>query len=153
MKIIFITREGYSLPGARIRCYNFSRELSKYGIETQVLSFSDDLGAKDGAGESELNVKDKIKFNVEAFKKLLKEKEALFCVQRLNYHSFAPYLAYLFHRNKNRIILDLDDWEMREDPKYHFGFYPSSKAHFLTRLISKKSIFCIAASKYLEDFL
>ena len=151
MRIIFITREGYNLPGARIRCYNFAKELAKYGINTEVLSFSDTLGAKDGEGESDMGLRDKIGFNWTAFKRLIKDKETIFYIQRFNYHSLAPYLAHLL--NKNRIILDLDDWEMRENPKYYLGFYPSSKAHYLTREIAQRSIFCVAASHFLKDFL
>ncbi len=150
MKIIFITREGYNLAGARIRCYNFSRELRNYGIDTETLSFCDNLGAKDGKDESRMGIVDKISLNYRAFKKI-KDKKAILYIQRFNYHSFAPYLAHLF--NKNRIILDFDDWEMRENPKYYFGFYPSSKAHFFTRLIAKESIFCITASRFLQKFL
>lgn len=151
MKVIFITREGNNLPGARIRCYNFARELRKYGTDTEVLSFSDTLGAKDGEEESQMGLREKVMFNYRAFKRLIKDKEAIFYIQRFNYHSFAPYLAYLFNRNK--IILDLDDWEIRENPNYYFGFYPSSKAYHLTGEIAKKSIFCIAASHFLKDFL
>lgn len=151
MKIIFITREGYNLPGARIRCYNFARELKKYGLDTEVLSFSDTLGAKDGENESQMGLMDKLRFNYKAFKRLSEDKEAILYIQRFNYHAFAPYLTYL--SNKNRIILDLDDWEMRENPRYCFGFYPSSKAHYFTKLIAERSIFCIAASRFLADFL
>jgi len=151
MKLIFITREGYGLPGARIRCYNFARELKKCGIETEVLSYSDGLGAKDGEEESQMGLRDKMGLNYKALKRLLKEKESVFYIQRFNYHSFAPYLAHLFRRNK--IVLDLDDWELRENLKYYFGFYPSSKAHYLTRQIARRSIFCIAASRFLEEFL
>jgi len=151
MKIIFITREGYNLPGARIRCYNFARDLTKYGIDTEVLSFSDTLGAKDGAEESQMSLRDKIKFNYRAFRRLSRSKEAIFYIQRFNYHSFAPYFVSLLKGNK--IILDLDDWEMRENPKYYAGIYPSSKAHYFTRQIARRSIFCIAASRFLEEFL
>jgi glycosyltransferase involved in cell wall biosynthesis len=151
MKIIFITREGYNLPGARIRCYNFARELTNYGIDTEILSYSETLGAKDGEQESQMGAREKIRFNYKAFKRIFKEKKAILYIQRFNYHSFAPYLTSLF--NKNRIILDLDDWEMRENPKYYLGVFPSSKAHFLTKKIAQKSIFCIAASRFLEEFL
>jgi len=151
MKIIFITREGYNLPGARVRCYNFAKELARYRIDTEILSFSDTLGAKDGQEELQMSLRDKIKFNYRAFKRLTKEKEAILYIQRFNYHSFAPYLVHLL--KGNRIILDLDDWEMRENPKYYFGFYPSSKAHYITREIAKRSIFCIAASRFLQEFL
>jgi len=151
MKVIFITREGYNLSGARVRCYNFARELSRYGIDTEVLSFVDNLGAKDGQEESQMSLRDNAGFNYRAFKKLTREKEAVFYIQRFNYHSFGPYLVHLF--KGNRIIFDLDDWEMRENPKYYLGIYPSSKAHYLTWKIAKKSIFCIAASRFLEEFL
>lgn len=151
MKVIFITREGYQLPGARIRCYNFSREISRDGIETQILSFSDTLGAKDGAKESLMSLGEKLKYNWKAFEELIKDKDAIFYLQRFNYHVLAPFFARIF--NRNRIILDLDDWEMREEPKYYFNLYPSSKAHYFTRKIAKESIFCVAASRFLENFL
>jgi len=151
MDIIFVTREGYRLPGARIRCYNFSRELNRYGINSTILSFSDTLGAKDGEEESRMTSIDKIIFNYRAFKTLIRNKKAILYIQRFNYHSLAPYLVHLF--NKNKIILDLDDWEMREDPKYYFRIYPTSKAHYITRQIARKSIFCIAASYFLQNFL
>lgn len=151
MKIIFITREGYRLPGARVRCYNFSQELSRLKVATEVLSFADTLGAKDGENESGMGFKEKIAYNWRAFKRLAKEKDAFFWIQRFNYHAFAPYLAHIL--NHNKIILDLDDWEMRENPAYYFKFYPSSKAHFFTRQLARKSIFCVAASHYLREFL
>lgn len=150
MKIIFITREGYRLPGARIRCYNFAKELLRLGVETEVLSFSDTLGALDGEKESSMGMLDRIKYNYLAFKKLSKEPDSIFYLQRFNYHAFAPLCAHFL--KKNRIILDLDDWEMREDPRYYL-FYPTSKAHYFTRLLAKKSIFCVAASFFLKDFL
>ena len=46
MKVLFITREGYGLSGARVRCYNFARELAGHGIEARVFSFAEQLGAK-----------------------------------------------------------------------------------------------------------
>ena len=151
MRLIFVTREGYNLPGARIRCYNFSRELLRYGIDTEVLSFSDNLGAKDGKEESQMGLRDKIRFNFRAFRRLINEKDTILYIQRFNYHSFAPYLVHLI--KGNGIILDLDDWEMRENPTYYLGIYPSSKAHYLTRQIAKRSILCIAASRFLEEAL
>lgn len=152
MKVIFVTREGFRLPGARIRSYNFARALKQNGIDTEVFSYADHQGAKDGEDESSMGLAERIRFNWLAFKKLSSHaKEDIFCIQRFNYHAFAPYVTHLVR--KNRIVLDLDDWEMRENPKYHFGFYPSSKAHYLTAQIAKKSIFCISASRFLTGFL
>jgi glycosyltransferase involved in cell wall biosynthesis len=42
---------------------------------------------------------------------------------------------------------------MRENPKYYLGIYPSSKAHYFTEKLARNSIFCIAASRFLEEFL
>lgn len=78
-KIIFITREGYRLSGARVRCYNFAKALRLYGVDTEVFSFADNLGAKYAEEESEMSYLDKIKYNIKAFKALLKkEKDAIF---------------------------------------------------------------------------
>ena len=32
MKVIFVTREGYDLAGARVRCFNFAKELKRRGF-------------------------------------------------------------------------------------------------------------------------
>lgn len=152
MKIIFITREGYNLSGARVRCYNFARELKKYGIDTEVFSFADNLGAKYGEKELEMSNIDKLKYNLAAFKILLKkEKGSIFFMQRLNYHTLAPFLVALWMRN--RFIFDCDDWNIRENPFYYLGFMPSSKMEFLTRQIAKYADICIAASVFLKDYL
>lgn len=151
MKVIFVTREGVSLPGARIRAYNFARELRQRNIKAEVLSYSDDLGAKDGASESLMGLWEKVKYNIAAYKKLCEEKDAIIIIQRFNYHSFAPFFNHII--KKNRIVLDMDDWEIREYPRYLLGFYPTSKAEFLTRKIASSSCFCIAASSYLRGYL
>ena len=51
MKVVFITRESYRLSGARIRCHGFARQLNLLGVETEILSFADDLGAEYGERE------------------------------------------------------------------------------------------------------
>lgn len=152
MKVIFITREGYGLSGARVRCYNFAKALMQYDIDTEVFSFADNLGAKYGEEEFEMSYLDKIKYNIIAFKILLKkEKDAIFFMQRLNYHILGPFIASLV--NKNRFIFDCDDWNMRENSRYYFNFFPSSKMEFLTRKIARYSDICIAASLFLKDYL
>lgn len=153
MKVIFITREGYNLSGARVRCYGFANELKKYGIETEVLSFADGLGAKYGEKEFEMGIFEKIKYNLRTFK-ILKEiinNNTVIFMQRFNYHSLAPFLVSLLEKNK--FIFDCDDWNIRENPVYYFGFYPSSKMEYFTRKIAKYSNACIVASKFLKEYL
>ena len=152
MKIIFITREGYQLSGARIRCYGFASVLKNYGLEAEVLSFGDHLRAGYGEKELAMSLQEKIRLTYKAFKELIREnRETVFFIQRFNYHAFAPLLASLIRNNRR--IFDMDDWDMRENPVYYFGFYPSSKAEFLTRMIAKRCNTCIAASGYLFNYL
>ncbi len=152
MRVIFVTREGCGLSGARIRCYGFARELKKMNIETEVLSFSEDLGAKYGENEFRMSNLEKFRLIQKAIRMLAKEsRDTIFYIQRFNYHSFAPLWVNLV--KGNRIIFDMDDWDMREDPRYYLGFYPSSKAEFITRKLARRSVACIAASRYLFEYL
>jgi len=152
MKVIFITREGYSLSGARVRCYGFSRELKKYAIKSEVLSFADTFGAKYAENESEMGLTEKLKYNLAAFKLLMKEdKNTVFFLQRINYHVLAPVLVSLI--KKNKLIFDCDDWNIRENPKYYFGFLPSSKMEYAYRKLAKRAALSIAASNFLKTYL
>lgn len=152
MKVIFITREGYNLSGARVRCYNFAKALKSYGVNAEVFSFADNLGAKYGEKEFEMGLIQKLKYNFEAYRTLkMLDKNSLILIQRLNYHTLAPVLLSIL--GKHRFIFDCDDWNIREDPRYILGFYPTSKAEFLTRKLAKKSYICLAASRFLENYL
>lgn len=151
MKVIFVTREGYNLAGARVRAYNFAKALKDRGVKAEVLSYAEDLGAGDGIYESRMTFLEKIKYNISAYKRLSKEKDAIIVLQRVNYHAFSALAAKIL--KKNRIILDMDDWEIREDPGYLFGFYPTSKAEYLTRKIAGLSELCVAGSLYLKEYI
>jgi glycosyltransferase involved in cell wall biosynthesis len=54
---------------------------------------------------------------------------------------------------KNKFVFDCDDWNIRENPRYYLGFYPSSKMEYLTRKIAGYSNVYIAASRFLENYL
>jgi len=151
MKVIFVTREGYNLAGGRIRAYGFARELARRGIDAQVLSYAQDLGARDGVEEGLMGPLEKIKYNIRAYKKLSRERNAIIVLQRVNYHFLAPLISHV--RKGNRLVLDIDDWEIRENPRYIFGIYPTSKAEYLTRKIASMSDFCVAGSVYLKNFI
>jgi glycosyltransferase involved in cell wall biosynthesis len=152
VKVLFITREGYHSAGARVRCYHFARELERRGIPSAVFSLADHLGAKEGEKELEMSLGRKLVLSYRAFRVLIKEdKDTIFVIQRLNYHSLAPLSVALF--NGNRIIFDCDDWNIRENPVYYFGLYPSSWMEYLTRLLARRADACIAASRYLQEYL
>ncbi|MFA5004891.1 MAG: glycosyltransferase family 4 protein [Candidatus Omnitrophota bacterium] len=150
-KIIFITREGYALSGARIRCHGFAKQLSKFGIQSEVFSFADDLKAKFGEEEKQLSLSDKLRLNVAAFKRLAKEnKDCVFFLQRLNYHSLAPLALNLLRKNK--LIFDCDDWNIRENYRYFLKIWPSSKMEYFTKKVAKRADIFIAASRFLEEY-
>ncbi len=135
-----------------MRCYNFAHALKQYGLTTEVFSFADNLGARYGEEESEMSLLEKVNLNIKAFKILLKkEKDSIFFMQRLNYHTLAPFFVSSLRRH--RFIFDCDDWNIREEPKYYLGFFPSSKMDYLTRKIAKYATICITASRFLKDYL
>ena len=151
MKLIFITRESYKEPGARTRCYDFSLKLNKKGLNTEVFSFADKLGAKSGKDDVKFAFKEKLEYMYKAYKFLSKEADnSVFIVNRFNYHTIPVWIISFFR--KIPFIFDMDDWEAREDIGIN-NLFPKSKAEMLTRLFAKNSLFCIAASKYLEDYL
>ncbi len=152
MKFIFITREGYREPGARIRSYGFSAKLREKGLNASVFSFADNLGGKSGKDESNFNFRKKTKYIYKGWASLYGQtNNSVFIVNRFNYHTLAAWLA---SKAKNvPCVFDMDDWEAREDIGYYFGVFPKSKAEYLTRLFAKKSVFCIAASSYLREYL
>ena len=150
-KIIFITREGYALSGARVRCHGFARQLRKCGIPAEVFSFADDLKAKFGEEEKQMSLAEKLKLNFIAFKRLAKEnKESIFFLQRLNYHALAPLALHLLRKNK--LIFDCDDWNIRENHRYYLGIWPSSKMEYFTRKIVKHADIFIAGSRFLQEY-
>jgi len=153
MKFIFTTRESYQEPGARIRCYNFSERLRRKGINASVFSFVEQLGAKSGKDETDFRLRDKLRCvygGVRAVSK--KTNENVFIVNRFNYHAIPVWLVSQI--KKIPFIFDMDDWEAREDIGFRFsGFILKSKAEYLTRLFAGGSLFCIAASLYLKDYL
>lgn len=151
MKVVFVTREGRKLSGARVRCHDFARALRELGAQARVFSFADDLGAEFGEREARMGVSRKLALNLEALKRLPLERGTIVVMQRLNYHTPAPFLRA---RIKGcRFVFDCDDWNIRENPAYHFGFWPSSKMEFATRRLAVASDLCVAASGYLKEYL
>lgn len=151
-QIVFVTREGDDLPGARIRCYAFAKELARRGMRTSVLSFADTLGAKSGAREHEMGWPRRLWLNLRAFQWLARlDDGTVLVLSRCHYHVLAPILQHLWRGRP--FILDLDDWEMREEPAYRWGWYPTSKAHWLTRWLAQRSLTCLAASRALYELL
>lgn len=152
MKVIFITREGKYSPGSRIRCYQTAALLKQNNISTQVLSTAEDFNLPDGENEHRITLLQKIICNIKIFYYLLKNhKKSIIIINRINYHTPAPFIFCLLTNNK--MILDLDDWEINPNLPKGFTKFIKSLALTLTVLIAKKSVLCITASTYLYRFI
>jgi glycosyltransferase involved in cell wall biosynthesis len=151
IRILFVTRETRYLPGANYRAYQFAKILSQERIKTSVLSYADHLGAKSGIEERDMNLVDKLRFNIKAFKKIRDFSPDLIFIQRFNYHSFSPYIVSIL--NHIPYIFDLDDWEFREDISFYGKIIPKSKAELLTHFVAKNALFCSAGSHFLYFYL
>ncbi|MBL7069181.1 MAG: glycosyltransferase [Candidatus Omnitrophica bacterium] len=151
MRFIFITREGYLQPGARMRSYGLSDELKKRGLDSEVLSFTDHLGAKAGRDETDFTIWEKLVYAGRGIGHLARRERPVFIINRFNYHTLPGLLVSMI--KKSPFVFDMDDWEAREDTGYYLGIFPKSKAETLTRFTAKRSKLCIAASRYLKDYL
>ncbi|MDP8297652.1 MAG: glycosyltransferase [Candidatus Orphnella occulta] len=144
MKFLFITRESRVNPGARIRCFGFSARLNAKGFNSSVFSFVDKLNAKSGKEDINFSFIDKVKCAFNGYKALYRKTgKSIFVVNRFNYHAIPAWLVAELRGIP--FVFDMDDWEARESR--------GSRAEYLTRFFAKRSVFCIAASKYLSDYL
>lgn len=144
MKFLFITREGRVNPGARIRCWGFSEKLKEKGLNSSVFSFVDTLGARSGKDDANFTSIEKLQYSCKGFRAFLKEAQnSVFIINRFNYHAIPAWLVAGLRGRP--FVFDMDDWEAREGR--------GSKTEYLTRLFAKRSVFCIAASRYLKDYL
>jgi len=152
MKFIFITREGLDNPGARNRCYYFSNYLINKGFDSEVYSFAEEFGGKLGYDGSSLSAVNKLNRAFRSLRYFSKSgNNSVFLINRFNYHSIPAWLTAI--RKRIPVVFDMDDWEAREKIGYRLGFIPRSKAEYLSRLLAKSSVFCIASSKYLANYL
>ncbi len=157
MKIIFIGINGYQIPYTRVRCYHFANILRKYGLETEVLSYQEHLSSQyNGTQMLQLNDREKLGLNLKAFRRLFKERDAIFYIQKVHYHSAMPF--FLSRLCKNRFILDYDDWDIDRSPLFKKSylnrfFFGCDGIEKITGTVASKALGCVASSRYLYDFL
>jgi len=149
MKVIFFTTESSNLPGAR-RCYAFSKGLAKKGIKTEVISCAEYLNT---SSLKKLYINDikKILIQIKIYKRIFKEKDTIFYLQRVNYHCLAPLLIKKLYGNK--IILDIDDWSLDANVFRGLSLFNKYKIKNLTVSIINNCFACITISKKLEKFI
>ena len=151
-KVIFLTYDGYRLPTARVRCYNFAHELERRGVRTEVISYVDHLNGKyDGDQRHRLSDTGRIILNIKALFRLFKEKDYIIYLQKAHYHFIAPFI--LNYLNDIKFILDYDDYQFYNTYFQNLGIYPFLKPKYLTCLLAEKSSAVVAASRYLQRIL
>jgi glycosyltransferase involved in cell wall biosynthesis len=103
-----------------------------------------------------LREKDRLKLTFKAFFKLALQRKVIFYIQKLHYHSAAPFLLHrIFNR---RYIFDYDDYDVDLtvafiDNRLNRWIFGSSDPQQMLQNIAKRAFFCVASSKYLESFL
>lgn len=147
-RVAFVTHENYHMPGARVRCYCMAKALAERGADARVFSFHDEFGrayAQMSDTEMMLN-------SLRAYNRLVKEPAGtILFVQRINYHTLAPFLASRVRGFP--LVLDCDDWDF-DAPIYHtLRQLPGFDAHTWLDRVGRTAAACVASSHALKDVL
>ena len=149
MSIIrFITHENIHMPGARVRCYNMAYRLSQRGWDAKVISLHDLFGKP----YTQLSDTEMMLNSLRLFRLLsLESPGTILYVQRINYHSLAPYLIHLA---KNMpLILDCDDWDFDVPIFRSLRYLPGFNAQDWLKKFLRVSSGCVASSHALQEYL
>lgn len=133
LKIIFYTREGPKDAGYEIRTFDLVENLKSIFPLISFFSFKSLYSCE----EKSLTLLNKCYCNILAFQKFWKMAPACMILQRVNYHLPAALLYWFFKRPF--LILDLDDWEIRES-------YLDSKGNSKSLAYSLTTWLCSIAS-------
>jgi len=156
MNIVFIGFSDYSFPYTRVRCYNFARELKKYGVDAEVLSYQADLAPQfKGSHMYTIGDRDKLQTNLRAMWRLW-DKSTILYVQKAYYHAAGPFL--LSRLRGHKFILDYDDWDIDRAPFFKRGalnllFFNKRFRVDIIENIAAKAFACVAASTKLREYL
>ncbi|MBP7652288.1 radical SAM protein [Candidatus Dependentiae bacterium] len=151
--IIFVGLTDYHKPYTRVRCYDFSKGLNRYGMTTKVYSYQEKF-FPEISGEDMLNISERgrITAMIKSLIHLAADSSDYLYLQKIHYHSAASYI--LSKLKLKKIILDYDDFDFDRSPmfknpllnKFIFGSGNISK---ITENIAKRAELCIVSSNYL----
>ena len=142
LKILFYTREGPGDAGYEIRTLDLVETLKETFPLISFFSFKSLYFCE----EKSLSLLKKIFLNIPAFLQLWKKGPDCLILQRVNYHVPAALLYCFFKRPF--LILDVDDWEIRESYLDSRGKSKSFAYTLTTWLCSKASV-----AVFSSDFL
>jgi glycosyltransferase involved in cell wall biosynthesis len=151
--VIFIAADGYTLAPSRIRAYTFAKACRERGMNAEVLSFFDHLGAP-GQGSAAYRMDEQTKLRLAALgADILKlNSTATFYMQKVSYHSLSVAIAS--GANGNPVVLDYDDFDFHT----HFlprlsRFLPGVGPFIATAEMAKKSELCVCSSHRLIEIM
>ena len=158
MKIVIVGHSGMQYPHTRVRCYGFAKALKERGFETEVFSFKDHLAEhlREEDMYAHLRDRDKMKLVLNATWKLLFKRVDLLYIQKVHFHSAAPYMLHRFLRK--RYILDYDDYDVPLSNFFHRGcwnrlLFGSHKWDVITEKMARRAAGCVVSSHALEDYM
>lgn len=147
-RVVFVTHENYHMPGARVRCYCMAKGLAERGAVARVFSFHDEFGRP----YAELSDTEMMLNSLRAYHRLVREPAGtILVVQRINYHTIAPFLASRVQGFP--LVLDCDDWDF-DIPIYHtLRLLPEFDSHTWLERVARSASACIASSHALKEAL
>ena len=151
--VIFVAADGFTLAPSRIRAYTFAKACRERGLNAEVLSFFDHLGAP-GQGSAAYRMDEQTKLRIAALgADILKvNPTAIFYMQKVSYHSLSVAIAA--GANGNPVVLDYDDFDFQS----HFlprisRFLPGVGPFPATAEMAKNSELCICSSRRLIEIM
>ena len=144
--VIFVAADGYTLAPSRIRCYTFAKACQERGLNAEVLSFYDHLGASSqGSAVFRMDEREKLRLIALAADVLLLNPTAILYLQKVAYHSLAVALAAA--TNKNKVVVDCDDYDFSTElfpriARYIHGLNPGPA----TAAMAKAANMCVCSS-------
>jgi len=158
LRILFIGHSGYGYPHTRVRCYHFAEQLARRGWNTDVLSFHDHLAPEVTEEDmyAKLRDRDKTWLVLHGLQKLIRERDTVFYIQKIHFHTAAPFL--MARLGVNRYILDYDDYDVPLSNLWHRGrwnrlFFGSHDWEKITEMVAARSVGCVASSHALVNYL
>ncbi|MCK5707849.1 MAG: glycosyltransferase family 4 protein [Candidatus Aureabacteria bacterium] len=154
--ILFLGMGGKYSASYRVRCNNFANVLKRRGYNANSMSFYDlhDRFLKDdGSTLSRFYDFRRCMLIVNAYFRIMYiyKNINIYYFQKIDFPAIAAYLATL--GSGRRFIIDYDDWDKTTFPEFfhRINMFPFLRFNWLTKHLIKKSLFIIAASKYLKD--
>jgi glycosyltransferase involved in cell wall biosynthesis len=148
LRVLFFTREGPGRAGFETRTKDLCDALRERGIDAAGFSLE---GQDRETGRRRRKTGARIRSIFAAYFGIRRFRPDVVVLQRVNAH-LPPALA-AWSRSGFRLVLDVDDWEFREDLRHYPFGVSSSKGETLMRWLSRAASHTVVASRFLEEYM